>query len=90
MPIRKQLYRHSKIESLECRQQMAGDVSALLEGQLLKLEGDNVGNHVVVAQNSLGHVTVTGQNGTLINGRTSVRFLNPQLNAMEIRMEGPL
>jgi hypothetical protein len=85
---RKRINRLAKLESLERRQQMAGDVSALLEGQLLKIEGDNLSNQVVVAQNALGHVTVTGQNGTRINGQTAIRFLNPQLNAMEIRMEG--
>jgi hypothetical protein len=79
--------RHLNLESLEGRKLMAGDVSVALEGQLLTVQGDNLGNQVVVSQNAAGTVTVSGQNGTLINGLASVRFVNPQLNAMEIRME---
>lgn len=80
--------RRLKMESLEGRKMMAGDVSVALEGQLLTVQGDNLSNQIVVAQNPAGVVTVSGQNGTRINGLASVRFVNPQLNAMEIRMEG--
>jgi hypothetical protein len=76
------------LESLETRQLMAGQVFATLEGSLMKIEGDNLSNQIAVTQNSVGDVIVSGQNGTRINGLSSVRFARPQLNAMEIRMEG--
>lgn len=79
--------RRLNLESLEGRKMMAGDVSVALEGQLLTVQGDNLSNQVVVSQNAAGTLTISGQNGTLINGVPSVRFVNPQLNSMEIRME---
>ncbi len=88
MNLRTRKNRRLNLESLEGRKMMAGDVSVALEGQLLTVQGDNLGNQVVVSQNAAGAVTISGQNGTLINGLPSVRFINPQLNAMEIRMEG--
>lgn len=81
-------FRRLNMESLEGRKMMAGDVAVALEGQLLTLRGDNLSNQVVVAQNAAGTVTISGQNGTTINGLGSVRLLNPQLNQLDIRMEG--
>jgi hypothetical protein len=81
-------FRKLNMENLEARKMMAGDVAVALEGQLLKLQGDNLSNQVVVAQNAAGTVTISGQNGTTINGRASVRFVNPQLEQLDIRMEG--
>ncbi len=77
-----------RVESLEHRRLMAGDVAVALEGSLLRIDGDNLGNQIVVAQAASGDVVVSGQSGTLINGLPSVRFVRPALNAMEIRMEG--
>lgn len=76
-----------RIESLEHRRLMAGDVAVALEGSLLRIEGDNLGNQIVIAQAATGDVVVSGQSGTLVNGLPSVRFVRPNLNAMEIRME---
>lgn len=76
-----------RVESLELRRLMAGDVAVALEGSLLRIEGDNLGNQIVVAQSASGDVVVSGQSGTLINGLPSVRFVRPNLNAMEVRME---
>jgi hypothetical protein len=66
----------------------ANNVVALLEGSLLTVTGDNSSNSVLISRSAAGDVTVTGRNGTKINGLTSVRFPRLQLNAAEIRMEG--
>lgn len=76
------------LESLEARKLMAGDVVAALEGSFLRVEGDNFGNQVAISQTALGDVVIAGQNGTTINGLPSVRFVRPQINALELRMEG--
>lgn len=76
-----------RVESLEHRRLMAGDVAVALEGSLLRIDGDNLGNQIVIAQAASGDVVVSGQSGTLVNGLPSVRFVRPTLNAMEIRME---
>jgi hypothetical protein len=81
------IFRRMNMESLESRKLMAGDIAVALEGQLLSLRGDNLSNQVVVTQNAAGTVTISGQNGTTINGLPSVRLINPQLNALEVRME---
>jgi hypothetical protein len=78
--------RRLKLESLESRKLMAGDVAVAVEGSLMTIDGDNLDNQVVVSQALNGNVSVIGQNGTLINGLPSVTFRNPQLNAMEVRM----
>lgn len=75
-------------ESLERRALMAGDVFVAIEGELLRVEGDNLGNQVTLAQTSSGDLVVSGQNGTTINGLPSVRFVRPIINAAEVRMEG--
>ncbi len=76
------------LESLEARKLMAGDVIAALEGSFLRVEGDNFGNLVAISQTARGDVVVAGQNGTTVNGLPSVRFERPQINALELRMEG--
>lgn len=75
-----------KLESLERRITMAGDVSAALSGQDLIIAGDALDNEIRVVQNAAGNVTVAGVNGTTINGRPSVVFTNPNLIKAEIRM----
>lgn len=75
-------------ESLERRALMAGDVFVAIEGELLRVEGDNLSNQVTLTQTSAGDLVVSGQNGTTINGLPSVRFARPAINAAEIRMEG--
>jgi hypothetical protein len=63
-------------------------VEVLQEGELVKVFGDNAANNIAIAQNLNGDITVTGRNGTLVNGRTSVRLPRVPLNAMEIDMGG--
>lgn len=66
---------------------MAGDVMVALEGSFMTVQGDNLDNQVTIARAANGNVVVSGQTGTLINGLPSVTFLNPSLNALDIRME---
>jgi hypothetical protein len=64
----------------------ANNVSAALEGSLLVIAGDNLNNQITVAQSAVGDITITGANGTLVNGLRSVRFPGVQLNAAEMLM----
>jgi hypothetical protein len=66
----------------------ANNVGARVEGSLLVVAGDNLGNQIVISRNAAGDVLVTGQNGTLVNGKASERFARLQLNAAEILMGG--
>jgi hypothetical protein len=81
-------FRKIRVESLEQRQLMAGDVMAALEGSLLTVEGDNFDNQVAITRTAIGDIVIAGQNGTLINGLPSVRFPRVALNSLEVRMEG--
>lgn len=63
-------------------------VEALREGALLKVFGDNAANDIAITQNANGDVTVSGRNGTLINGLASARFPRMVLNAVEIDLAG--
>lgn len=66
----------------------ANNVQVALEGSLLTVVGDNANNSVLLNRTAAGDVIVSGRNGTLVNGLTSVRFPRLQLNAADIRMEG--
>ena len=66
----------------------ANNVGARVEGALLVVAGDNAGNQISIARTAAGNVVVSGQNGTLVNGRASVSFARLRLNAAEIRMGG--
>lgn len=77
-----------RMESLENRIALAGDVSAALEGSLLVVAGDNLANEISITQNAAGNVTLLGLNGTTVNGLPSLTLANPRLNSAEIRMEG--
>ncbi len=66
----------------------ANNVQVALEGSLLKVVGDNLANDIVIAQNIAGDITVTGRNGTTVNGRPSFRLPRVALNAIEMQMEG--
>lgn len=66
----------------------ANNVQVALEGSLLKVIGDNLGNDFVISQNIAGDITVTGRNGTTVNGRPSFRLPRVALNAIEMQLEG--
>jgi hypothetical protein len=72
------------MDVLESRIALAGDVSALLSGQDLSLFGDSLGNEIRLSQATNGNVTVTGLNGTTVNGRPSVTFTRPNLIKTEV------
>lgn len=80
--------RKPQLESLENRALFAGDVLVALEGSYLRVEGDNLDNQIAITRTAVGDVVVSGQNGTLVNGRTSFRLANPSINAMDIQMQG--
>jgi hypothetical protein len=65
----------------------ANNVQVAIEGSLLTVFGDNLGNSVLIAQ-SANEVVVSGQSGTLINGLPSVSFPGVLLNAVEVRLGG--
>jgi hypothetical protein len=67
---------------------LANNVVAAREGSLVTIFGDNANNLITISQNSAGDLSVIGRNGTTVNGLTSVRFRQINLNAMEVRMEG--
>lgn len=66
----------------------ANHVRVLQEGQLIKIVGDGQPNNILVAQTNAGTLTVTGRNGTRVNGQPSTTIRNISINAMEVRLEG--
>lgn len=66
---------------------MANNVQVAIEGSLLTVFGDNLGNSVLVEETVDG-IVITGRAGTTVNGLPSVTFPGAVLNAAEIRMEG--
>lgn len=75
------------LQSLEARENPSGNVTATLIGGQLKIDGDDLGNDIRIVQNATS-VTVTGRNGTTVNGFTSVRFGATSLEKAEIKMNG--
>jgi hypothetical protein len=80
---------HKMLETVESRRLLSGNVAVAFDGQQLEVVGDNLGNNVVISQSLAGAITVSGQNGTLINGLPSVRFAQGLgLEKFDVRMEG--
>lgn len=76
------------LDGLESRRLLSGNVSAAFDGQLLDIRGDNLGNQIAISQDLAGAITVVGQDGTLVNGRPSVTFLNgANIEKLDLRME---
>lgn len=84
--MKKKLNYAPRVESLESRKLMAGDVAVALEGSFLRIEGDALSNQIAIVQNAAGDVIVSGQTGTRINGLPAVRFVRPQLESLSIEM----
>ena len=70
--------RINRLEALETRQLMAGDigivtdnVTAAFEGNNLVIEGNHLDNEIKVSQDGFGNLTVQGLNGTTINGNNT-------------------
>ena len=61
-----------RMENLEGRSLMAGDVFASMKLGSIKIEGDSQANEIAVIDLGGGKVEITGQNGTKVNGLSSV------------------
>jgi hypothetical protein len=80
--------RKLKLEILEDRKLMAGNVTAGIESNDLWIRGDNRDNVVEIRQlANPGQFRVIGLSGTTINGRSQVDITSPTTD-MHIRMNG--
>ena len=59
--------RSMRLESLEGRSLMAGDVFASMKVGSLKIEGDSQANDIAVVDLGGGKIEITGRNGTMVN-----------------------
>ena len=64
--------RSMRFENLEGRSLMAGDVFASIKLGSVKIEGESQANEIAVVDLGGGAVEITGQNGTKVNGVSSV------------------
>src|SRR5271166_678618 len=64
---------HLRLESLETRALLSGNVSAVFQQATseIVIKGDTNNNAIVITQNSDGTVTVAGTHGTTINNNTT-------------------
>ncbi len=69
--IRRNSIRKLQFEPLECRRLLAGNVTAVLHGFDLILEGDTADNSVQVSRLPSGLFHVQGLEGTTVNGQTA-------------------
>lgn len=67
---------------------LANNVKLVREGELVKITGDMQPNSITVTQSNTGNLTVTGSNGTLVNGQPSDTLRGFAINAMEVLMNG--
>lgn len=80
---------YATFQPIESRRLLSGNVAVAFDGQLLDVRGDELNNNAVITQALNGAITITGQNGTLINGLPSVRFANGlAIETLDVRMEG--
>jgi hypothetical protein len=73
-------------ESLEARDNPAGNVTATLSDGWLIVNGDSNDNLISVQQNQAGDIIVYGYNGTLVNGLSAVYIGTFRLNGLLINM----
>jgi hypothetical protein len=62
--------RRLKLEHLETRAMLAGNVSVSVSGGNLLVRGDNSSNQIAIVQFDVGKYAVVGLNGTKVNGST--------------------
>lgn len=62
--------RRLKLEHLETRAMLAGNVSVSVSGGNLLVRGDNSSNQIAIVQLDVGEYAVVGLNGTEVNGGT--------------------
>jgi hypothetical protein len=62
--------RRLKLEHLETRAMLAGNVSVSVSGGNLNVRGNNSSNQIAIVQLDVGEYAVVGLNGTTVNGST--------------------
>ena len=85
---------HLRIESLESRSMMAGNVIAHLApdrfgtDSILVVEGDNQANQIRIVQDTGGHARIEGLAGTTVNGMAAdeVFFAGSQFSQVQVRL----
>jgi hypothetical protein len=77
-----------RLESLESRLTMAGDVAASLSGETLSLRGDEAANSVRITQDANASILIEGLDGTRINGASQVRYNGAGLEKSDLRLFG--
>lgn len=75
------------VESLERRQVLAGNVSAQLVGSTLLLNGDSLGNQVLVASVTGGRIAILGGD-TTVNGSTNPFITSRPVMAITATLNG--
>ncbi|MGI9517150.1 MAG: FKBP-type peptidyl-prolyl cis-trans isomerase [Pirellulaceae bacterium] len=87
--IRQHCDKSLNFQQLEPRQMLAGDVTVVVDMGQLIITGDGEANQIEVTGTRRGSATVTGLNGTTINGSDSpFRALTPGLRGAEIDLGG--
>ena len=76
-----------RLECLERRLPLAGNVTAELSGSTLRLAGDNLANDVVVASAAGGRIAVIGLN-TTINGGPAAFVTNKAVRSIFANLDG--
>ena len=79
--------RSLRLENLEGRSLMAGDVFASMKLGSLKIEGDSQANDISVVDLGGGQVEITGQNETKVNGLAKVT-LNGFVANVKVELKG--
>src|SRR5262245_24041684 len=72
----KQAPRHRTLgmERLESRKVIGGNVQAFVSGGHLPVTGDSADNDITITRNGGQAVTITGNNGTTVNGQADQDF----------------
>lgn len=79
----------TSFEGLENRICMAGDVTVAINGNVLSIVGDQLGNQILVDQVDQSFFRVIGQQGTTVNGLAAqIVPFNPAGNDLRIDLKG--
>jgi hypothetical protein len=87
MNSRQRVTRRLKLENLENRTMLAGDVAVSVVQGNLKIEGDIQANEIAVTDLGGGQVEVAGQNGTTINGQAGPLTFASVLRSVKIELK---
>ena len=79
----------AEIQQLETRALLAGNVMASRANDgSVSIKGDKAANELTIALDDAGMVTITGNNGTTINGNPDATFDGTTLNNLRISLKG--